>query len=679
MAVRLADRCKPNRRSQAELESKTPTTADLTTNEEGRSLFDRVAAAFGEPVAWLTSLATHAAALLLLALLTAITPLDQAPLLFSSPPPDEPEKIDDAFRVAEELNVDIGALSDGGAGDAAAAAPMEAMISEVSLDLEAVTDLGDLPTLDAPTTLLSSPDQNSNLLVRGVGAVGTTGSRGAVDRLTGEILQSLEQRPTLVIWLFDRSGSLSGQREEVVSRFDRVYEELGVAVSRDEASDDPDEEPLLTTVAAFGAGVEFVTDKPTADVEAIKQAVRSISPDESGEENVFGAVLESVERHKRYRLRKPRRNVMVIVLTDESGDDLNRVDKAVDYCRKMQTPVYVVGAPAPFGRLESYVRYVDPDPKYDQSPQWLPVRQGPESLMPERLRLGYFGAGDFDGPMLDSGFGPYALTRLTAETGGFFIAVHPFRVDAGRAKRRNGNDVMAANLDYFFDQRLMRRYRPDYVPTREYQRRVNDNRAKKALLDAAAMSWTAPLENVRRNFPKIDDAEFTRDLSRAQRSAAILEPRLEQLVATLRRGEKDRPRIDSARWQAGYDLAMGRALATKVRAEGYNAMLAIAKQGMPFTSEKKDTWIITPTDQVASGSRAKAEAEEAREYLNRVVEDHEGTPWALLAKQELSRPLGWEWRDEFRNVAERRQRQNGQRPNRPEMEEQKPRRPPPKL
>ena len=32
---------------------------------------------------------------------------------------------------------------------------------------------------------------------------GTEGAKGAVDRLTFEILQSLEERPTLVVWLFE--------------------------------------------------------------------------------------------------------------------------------------------------------------------------------------------------------------------------------------------------------------------------------------------------------------------------------------------------------------------------------------------------------------------------------------------------------------------------------------------
>lgn len=646
-----------------------------------RRLSQRVAAVVGEPLAWLASLATHATALVVLGLLTALSPLDRAPQLFSSPPPEEPDVLEKAFRVSEELSVDIGALSDGGAGDAAAAAPLEAVMAEVSLDLAALTDLGQLPTLEAATPILASPDPNDNLIVRGVGAVGTTGSRGAVDRLTGEILQSLEQRPTLVIWLFDRSGSLTDQRAQIVERFDRVYEELGVATDGFAPDATEDETPLLTTIAAFGAGVDFLTPRPTADVGAIKQAVRAISPDAGGEENVFGAVLEAVNKHKRYRLRKPRRNVMLVVLTDEAGNDLDRLDRAVDTCRKMQTPVYVVGAPAPFGRAQSYVAYRDPDPKYRQDLQRLPVDQGPESLYPERLRLGYFGRGDFEGPLLDSGFGPFGLTRLTAETGGFFIAVHAFRVDHGRAdKSERAKNPFTAELDYFFDERLMRRYRPDYVPEGEYRRRLNENRARRALVEAARLSWTAPLENVRREFPKLNEAQFAEDLTRAQRSAAILEPRLQQLVGTLRRGEADRAELDSARWEAGFDLAMGRALATKVRVEGYNAMLAMAKQGMAFTAERKDTWLITPTDQIATGSRAEAEAAEAKAYLQRVVDEHEGTPWAYLAGRELARPLGWQWKDAFRNLAEREaRRQANQNRPRPERPEPKPRRPPPKL
>jgi hypothetical protein len=64
--------------------------------------------------------------------------------------------------------------------------------------------------------------------VKGQAGVGATGTGGAIDRLTFEIMQSLEQRKTLVVWLFDATVSLSQQRKEVLDRFDRIYKELGV-------------------------------------------------------------------------------------------------------------------------------------------------------------------------------------------------------------------------------------------------------------------------------------------------------------------------------------------------------------------------------------------------------------------------------------------------------------------
>ena len=67
-------------------------------------------------------------------------------------------------------------------------------------------------------------------------------------------------------------------------------------------------------------------------------------------------------------------------------------------------------------------------------------------------------------------------------------------------------------------------------------------------------------------------------LSLAQRSAAILQPKIDAICQTLLAGEEDRPRLEELRWRAGYDLALGRALAVKARTDGYNVMLAEAKQ-----------------------------------------------------------------------------------------------------
>ena len=145
------------------------------------------------------------------------------------------------------------------------------------------------------------------------------------------------------------------------------------------------------------------------------------------------------------------------------------------------------------------------------------------------------------------------------------------------------------------------------------------------------------MENVRLTFPRIDDGQFARDLSerpanrgqaRAQRSIA--------LVAILRQGEPDRDKVTTPRWQAGFDLAIGRALAVKVRTEGYNAMLAQAKQGLKFKDDKNDTWELRPADPVTIGSALAKDAADAKTYLERVVAEHTGTPWAVDAASELA-------------------------------------------
>jgi hypothetical protein len=119
----------------------------------------------------------------------------------------------------------------------------------------------------------------------------------------------------------------------------------------------------------------------------------------------------------------------------------------------------------------------------------------------------------------------------------------------------------------------------------------------------------------------------------------------------LAQGEADRAKETSLRWQVAYDLAIGRVAAVKVRTEAYNAMLAQAKTGLKFKNEKNNTWVLEPSDSISVGSQHEKLAAKAKTYLERVVTDHPGTPWAMLAKRELETPLGWTWKEEFTNLA----------------------------
>ncbi len=513
------------------------------------------------------------------------------------------------------------------------------------------------------------------------------GTDGAISRLTDEILRSLEERDTLVVWFFDQSASLQSQRQKVAGQFQRVYEELGVIEkSGHPAFGSGRSKPLLTAVAAFGAQVHFLVDPPTDDVGQICAVVEAIDRDDSGTERVFTAIESAANRYRRYRRGLDRRNVMFVVFSDEAGDDQQELDKTVNLCRGLAIPVYVVGVPAPFGKRETLVKWVDPDPKYDQTPQWGRVDQGPETLLPERVRI-HFANDNEDAAPLDSGFGPYGLTRLCVQTGGIYFSVHPNRTNDRRVSRREIANY-SAYFSHFFDESVMRRYQPAYVSAKDYMRDVKSLPCREALVAAAQLSSVVPISRPRVRFVFRNEATFAAELTEAQKDAARLEPGLARMYEILRRGEKSRQRETVLRWQAGYDLAMGRILASKVRTENYNAMLALAKQGMKFQDPKNNTWLLVPSDDVSTGSKLRQLAHKAREYLQRVVREHPGTPWALLAEKELSEPLGWQWRERYTELNPPRVARAGNNNNNPApprddrarmLRRPPPRRPVPKL
>lgn len=636
----------------------------------------------GDWAAWLVSFALHLTALIYLAWFTFLLPVRERVLLSATP-----VELDDILPPQEFHFAPTQSENDGAVGasemltSARAAALTEAEHSELSYKLDPTAAVAEMQVVDFDRTLFEGPMLANELFVKGAGSVGTSAAAGAIDRLTHEILLSLDERPTLVVWMFDQSRSLSVQRESIAKRFDQIYDQLGIVeASGNAAFKRHSDTPLLTAVAAFGVGVQMIVTKPTDQLAEIKAAVRSIQDDVAGKgrENVFQSVRYLADKFRNFRLSAPRRNVIIVVFTDEAGDDIEHLDSTVELCRKLEMPVFIVGVPAPFGRELAYVKWVDPDPNFDQSPQRQDVHQGPESLLPERVKL-LLGLSEENEEQIDSGFGPFGLCRLAYETGGLYFTVHPNR-ELGRRIPPWETAAMSTYLAAFFDPRVMRNYRPDYVSARQYRQILESNKACAVLAQAAQLPWIS-VGNVQLRFPKIDDGQLARDLSVAQREVARVEPEINQLVALLKLGEKDREKLNMPRWQAGFDLAMGQALAFKVRTEGYNVMLAQAKQGMKFTSERSDTWELRSVDAIGVSSALAAEAKAARSYLERVIAQHEGTPWAMDAARELQTPLGWKWEEGFTNVAARLAQNNNNNAPRPQPAgpPPKPRRNPPEL
>jgi hypothetical protein len=285
----------------------------------------------------------------------------------------------------------------------------------------------------------------------------------------------------------------------------------------------------------------------------------------------------------------------------------------------------------------------------------LPVDRGPESLQSEHLRLPYWYAMGNQLDLFSSGFGPYGLTRLAYESGGIYFVYD----DDAMAGPKFENDIM---MDYL----------PDYQSIRQYAEMLERHPLRAAIVNAARESSGA-------NFTLAPQTQFGNDnladqLTRAQQPVSLALSFINKAIVDLKLVEKHRNRETSKRWQAHYDLVMGRLLANRVRCNEYLWALASMKTNPKTLDGKNNAWRLVgdkeinymrkeeaaaknsePEKKAGDGATnvkkqdskatavAKQDAEAALVYLNRVAKDHQGTPWGMMAEREIKTQLGFKW------------------------------------
>jgi hypothetical protein len=488
--------------------------------------------------------------------------------------------------------------------------------------------------------------------IRGNGAEMVGGVEGAVDRIATEIVRRLEQGRTLVVWAFDASGSLQAERQRLGKHIETIYTHINQLDESHRSADNG----LLTMVVAFGKEHRALLPKPTADRSEIAEAIKSVPLDETGIETTFTTVVDIVRHWGHYKdAHSQNYRTMVIVVTDEVGDDEERLEDAIAGAQKAKVPVYVLGSQAIFGRKYNYVDYFEPKTKHLY--RNVPVRQGPESVALEQIQLPFwYGGSQYE--IVEAGFGPFGLSRLASATGGIYFVT---RFDT----RRMG-----------FDPARMREYRPDWVRRDEYEKEVNRSSLRQAVLTAAQITQQKLPGMPALYFPAADGPEFKEAMSNnqaiAERTAYTVDEALGPITAVV----KLRDREKSRRWQAQYDLIRGRLLAVKVRCYEYNWACALMKKDPPkFSNAKFNAWRLVPDQAIRYSDKAVVAGREAESLLRRVVEDHPATPWALLAQRELENPLGFKWRETYvsprprTNDAEaaKRKKQSMKQPKPPEL------------
>ncbi len=474
----------------------------------------------------------------------------------------------------------------------------------------------ELNMLKALSVVPAEADLAQKVEVKGTGEqVG--GVEGALDRVAFEIRNSLKDRKTIVFWVFDASGSLDDRREAVAKRFDNVYKQVGELGSTD---------ALYTVIASYGEKAKLHTPEPLQDITKLSKIVREeIETDTSGKEYVFAASKLVLEKFQNWHRSKGPWNKLVFIVTDERGDDAPQyLESVITLGKRTNTRFFTIGNAAIFGQQKGYVKHV----YEDGFEEFLAVDQGPESAFPDAVQLPFIGSGpDWKINQMSASYGPYALTRLCAETGGMYL-------------------ITAETRGYNFDRSIMRRYAPDYRPARVQEQEIAKSGAKSALVNVAKMTYrnNAPVPEL--TFRAYNDNILRADIGEAQRPVAEIDYQLKRYYDTISVGVKQRDDLREARWQAAFDLAMGRVMAMRVRYYGYNQMLAQMKVAPKnFENEKSNMWRLVPSSDILTGPEMRKAAVSAKDYLKQVIDDHPGTPWAMLAERELSMDLGWSWKE----------------------------------
>lgn len=438
----------------------------------------------------------------------------------------------------------------------------------------------------------------------------------ALNQLTREILRHLNDHKVTVVWLFDESASMRDDQRAIVEKFDRVSSELSQFSPQEKKS----AAALNHAIVGFGKELDVVLEKPTPDVEEVRRAIKRLKVDSSGEEGTMQAIRQTVAAYS--GLAGKDRRLLLVLVTDESGDDGEYVEEALEVLKKTKTALYVIGRQAVFGYPFAHHRYVDPVTKDVYHPV---IRRGPETADVECFQWdGLYGRWDEQ----PSGFGPWELARLAKESGGIYFLLPS--EEFMRISRREKTYSIEA----------LKEYMPEYVSRAAYAERRAESDLRRSLY---ALVMETKDVSYRRNFPI--EPQALREAALEQ--VPIASDRLTALLAIQKRLEtlkKHREREPERRWRAHYDLMLAQTVAFQIKSYEYRALMeSMAKKPQSPTKQPTAdvsiTFVVDHSDKTVApeSDDTKKKYAEARRLLNDVVAEYPDTPWSDLAKSTLAR------------------------------------------
>lgn len=445
--------------------------------------------------------------------------------------------------------------------------------------------------------------------------VGDTGE--ALNQLAHEILNHLVDHKVTVVWLLDESSSMSDDQREIAKEFDRVSSELNRFVPADKKAAGA----LNHALVGFGEKVHVLIDKPTTNADVIRDQIARMPIDETGIENTMRAIRESVGAFSRVVSKE--RKMLLVLATDESGDDGAEVEQTLEVLKKYNVPLYVLGRQAIFGYPYAHLKHVD---KVTNDVYYPTIRRGPETVDVEIFQWdGLYDRWD-EKP---SGFAPWELARLARDSGGIYFLL----------PTEEGMRLHETEKTYSISQ--LKEYMPEYLSRDAYTQRRTESDLRRHL-HLIVSATQDPNFRYRREFP-IDPAGQIQAALEEGPKATIRLNDLIDLEERLKALKKHRDREPLRRWRAHYDLMLAQVVVFQIKAYEYRALMAqLAREPRkPSKAPSPNLAITFVVDHAPKGLAPETETAEryaeANKLLNNVIAEYPNTPWADLAKDALTR------------------------------------------
>lgn len=508
--------------------------------------------------------------------------------------------------------------------------------------------------------------------VRGESAHVVEGYGPAMSQLAQELIRLMRKQRVLVVWLFDESESMKDDQQEIRGQFHKIYEDLGL-VQKQAAKQDKrlrKKDILMTAIVGYGDGIHPLTPKPTSDIDKIRKAIDGIAVDESGKENMCTTISKCIEEYGK-SARSQKQKLVIVVVTDESGDDGRMVDQTLLRAKRANVSIYVLGRESVFGYPYARIRWIDP--KYNLT-HWLRINRGPETPFPECLQWnGLHARWDVH----NAGFGPYEQVRLAKETNGIFFVL------PGEEENLTGHGAHERRKYHFLD---MKEYEPSLDSRRKYAQEVATSEFRRTLWNVIVtlnpnkheqLPKNDPSLNIRQNHYSVNLPEFRSQAAQEANKAARAMLILNQVIPTLEKLKPLRDKEASERWRANYDLAKAQCIAYRVRLFQYLLAMdqhananpprkpTMNKRVKKLNNEWNVRWtrnMLNPDDAQFERIKKKFKIKLSKEeYLQKleterkksveqfqlVVSNHPGTPWARRAQFEINLGFGMIFRDYY--------------------------------